>query len=146
MDSLFDKLKESDDLAYIKRNPIIIAHNSDYVIGVWNYEVGSGRFEYSKEKIGHHDDPSLTFHNDDTIRKNMIRGRLIDFKGIIFCIIYLDSTLSHITQISQSGVLDIKYKCERASKRTVDYVLSDSGETLLDEKVVRKYIEESYEK
>ena len=133
-------VEENLNLDYLKRNIAVLAHNSRYIIGVWFYERGTGVFDYSDSKEGHSDDPKFNFINKSS--NNLIRGRLLKYENLVICVVYLDPEISMVNRVSERLLIDLKYRCEYASKQTVDYIFSDSGETLLESKKIDAINEE----
>jgi hypothetical protein len=134
MGTLKQLIEKNLDLDYIKRNITILVHNPLYVIGVWFYEKGTGAFNYSSSKEGHSDDPK--FNNINKSSEKLIRGRLIKYEDKIICVAYLDPEVSMVNRLSERLLVDLKYRCEYASKQKVNYILDDSGEILLESKKI----------
>jgi hypothetical protein len=135
MPDLLVKLQEitDEEFATLKRRTIFIAHNNDYLLGCWWYEIGTGRFEMLKGKTSHTDPESKML---TTSTKPLLRGRVINYKGKIVCVVYLDPSASPIAKVSESLAMDIKQRCEESLDVVLDYMLSDSGEVLLEKRVI----------
>ena len=133
---LVEKLIEEDLVGYIKGKAFILVHNPLYYQGSWYYQLGTGDFIYSTSPKGHLDDPAF----DRLIGKpNKIRGRVAQYGGIIFVVIYLDPDLSSVTHLSEKVLLDIKYRIEAVSGKIVDYIFDDSGNTLQERKIIDEH-------
>ena len=124
------ELSEFDKLKWIRKNPGILAHNERFVIGVWYYGIGSGRFKLSASKQGHTDDPELGDFREVLPGEKLLRGRVIDYEGMIVCVVYLDP--ANLSRLPETILLDLKFRCEQGLGKKIDYVLSDSGEVLLE--------------
>jgi len=109
------------NLDKIKKNILTIFHSFYYYVGTWYYEMGTGDFGYTIEKEGC---PELSL-------KEWVWGKLVNYEGEIICIICLSPLAS---KLNVDTLLDIKYSCEYVSKKTIDYMLSSSGEVLIESK------------
>lgn len=119
----------------IRQNLYIIAHNVHYYKGAWYYRLGAGQLYYTEHKDGH----SELYDIDQRPESGkLLRGRLLDYDGVIFCVIYLDPNISPVAKLSENTILDIKFQLERVAKCQIDFVMDDSSNLLIEHSLVEK--------